>query len=549
MAFTVETPASRITVNADSAAIGHDRSCQIKVSNEQSIQPIHATIKKIAGRWLVEANGDWLIQVGDGVAGRKNWLKPGDVIRLTEAGPELIFEPPVATSSPNIKMSASQPPPLPTQAPPALPTKPTKPQPLPASNVTTEPPLPISTSARGLLPAKPTSEGTARPSQRDEFVAATEEVLPALRRPSARPNKTKLFLILGGGGVLTLIVVVAVVALTSGRKTTPSNGPDVTKTDSGNRAEPVSRNGVAKAAPTLDVKVDLPDFSKVDYSLDTSKLDYTKGPKGESLIRRKTETLDWQGYKDRESGEMLQHGQNAVLIVAGTFDKPLPSVKTMESFYFAGKQHGTIKTWYQSGEKESSGLMKDHVKHGKWQFWHKNGKLKQEEHWLTGKQHGSETTWFESGQKEYERTFVNDDRQGPSYSWWPNGKKGSEVSFKSDVRHGPATWWDEKGKLILRLQYRDGKTSYDPATGTVNDFAEAKSAILEELGKDREKLEVILDIFGQPQAGYTPLPNNKYQDQSWIYRCSDGDAVVKCVVFREDTRIPQTVRIISIKKR
>jgi len=100
MAFTLETPSGRITVNADSAAIGRDRSCQIALPNEQSLQPIHATIKKIAGRWLIEAAGDWLIQVGKGVPGRKSWLNPGGAIRLTQVGPELVFEPPTTTNGP-----------------------------------------------------------------------------------------------------------------------------------------------------------------------------------------------------------------------------------------------------------------------------------------------------------------------------------------------------------------------------------------------------------------------------------------------------------------
>lgn len=127
--------------------------------------------------------------------------------------------------------------------------------------------------------------------------------------------------------------------------------------------------------------------------------------------------------------------------------------------------------------------------------------------------------------------------------------------LRDDKRYGPYTAADLKkhaatGHLLpIDLVIKGGMAKADPANGTVDEFAEAKSVIFQELGKDREKLEVFFDIFGPPQSGYTPLPNNKYQDQTWHYRCSDGDAAVKCVVFREDTRIPQTVRIISIKKR
>ena len=42
---------------------------------------------------MVESAGDWLLQVGNGVPGRKLWLQLGDVLHLTESGVRLTFEP------------------------------------------------------------------------------------------------------------------------------------------------------------------------------------------------------------------------------------------------------------------------------------------------------------------------------------------------------------------------------------------------------------------------------------------------------------------------
>jgi hypothetical protein len=92
MALSIETQnGKRITVEADSALIGRDSACQIALPDEANLQPIHAKIRKVADRWMIEAQGDWQIQVGTGLPGRMSWLKPGDVIRLTEAGPEITF--------------------------------------------------------------------------------------------------------------------------------------------------------------------------------------------------------------------------------------------------------------------------------------------------------------------------------------------------------------------------------------------------------------------------------------------------------------------------
>lgn len=42
---------------------------------------------------MVESAGDWLLQVGDGVPGRKQWLQHDQVIRLTESGVRIVFDP------------------------------------------------------------------------------------------------------------------------------------------------------------------------------------------------------------------------------------------------------------------------------------------------------------------------------------------------------------------------------------------------------------------------------------------------------------------------
>ena len=62
MAIIIEMPnGSRIKVDADSVLIGRDRGCQIALPDEPVLQPIHAKIRKVANRWMVEAQGEWQI--------------------------------------------------------------------------------------------------------------------------------------------------------------------------------------------------------------------------------------------------------------------------------------------------------------------------------------------------------------------------------------------------------------------------------------------------------------------------------------------------------
>ncbi|MBI2806128.1 MAG: SEL1-like repeat protein [Planctomycetes bacterium] len=112
MAFTIETQnGERIRVEGDSALIGRDGSCQIALPDQPDLQPIHAKIRKVADRWMIEAQGDWQIQVGTGQPGRMSWIKPGDVIRLTQTGLEITFldGQPLAQAAPAVSPTVQPP--------------------------------------------------------------------------------------------------------------------------------------------------------------------------------------------------------------------------------------------------------------------------------------------------------------------------------------------------------------------------------------------------------------------------------------------------------
>jgi FHA domain len=102
MAITVELGIGQIiTVQNDTATIGQDPACDIHIANSPKIQPVHARIAKVANKWMIQSAGDWLLQVGDGVPGRKHWLNPGDLVHLSESGPYMVFEPKPAELAPS----------------------------------------------------------------------------------------------------------------------------------------------------------------------------------------------------------------------------------------------------------------------------------------------------------------------------------------------------------------------------------------------------------------------------------------------------------------
>lgn len=83
----------------DSVTLGCDPACTVPLEEVEDLAARHAVIRKIAGRWIVEVREGSFIQVGDEPKSRMQWLSKGDVIRLTDHGPEVTFEPAGADSS------------------------------------------------------------------------------------------------------------------------------------------------------------------------------------------------------------------------------------------------------------------------------------------------------------------------------------------------------------------------------------------------------------------------------------------------------------------
>ncbi len=82
-----------ITVGEEEISLGSDPNCQVSFAGVEEIKPNHAVIREIGGKWLIEARDADSLIVGNAKPARIHYLKPGDVIRLTENSPPVTFEP------------------------------------------------------------------------------------------------------------------------------------------------------------------------------------------------------------------------------------------------------------------------------------------------------------------------------------------------------------------------------------------------------------------------------------------------------------------------
>jgi antitoxin component YwqK of YwqJK toxin-antitoxin module len=347
MSVAVKLPSGEVvTLDKTNILIGQDADCDICLSENSSIKPHHARIRKMANRWLVESQGDWSIQAGDTDPGTTAWIQPGDLIRLTPDGPDLVFQPkttgdetrhvrpppttqssskqdqtratPVVaettvTASSKKKTRRSVPPPIPNRrsVPPPMPkqsseqsTQTLEVQQPPSSTTTqsytkqdgrlakevshkakTPPPMPQRSSGSSKtkgLAPKATKAANKR-VQRSDNSATIDHW-----RKLSRLQKTTVV-----AGSVILIVTGLYFAIPGNEHPTDTSSPQsespVSENDTiangieSRRIQPESQN---------QVHVPTPDFSDVDYSVefsedqykyDFSDVDYSRGPNGEQV--------------------------------------------------------------------------------------------------------------------------------------------------------------------------------------------------------------------------------------------------------------------------
>jgi hypothetical protein len=92
MSITIElADGQRFVVDRAAATIGRGLEADITIDADE-LQPIHAKISKVAGRWMIESVSDLLLHGSDGIAGRKLWLHAHEAIRLGDRGPVIRCE-------------------------------------------------------------------------------------------------------------------------------------------------------------------------------------------------------------------------------------------------------------------------------------------------------------------------------------------------------------------------------------------------------------------------------------------------------------------------
>ncbi|RPI67702.1 MAG: toxin-antitoxin system YwqK family antitoxin [Ignavibacteriales bacterium] len=106
--------------------------------------------------------------------------------------------------------------------------------------------------------------------------------------------------------------------------------------------------------------------------------------------------------------------------------------KYIEYEVINGRKHGSFKLYYQNGNPEIEGYMRDNINDSLWKYYYPDGTL------------------------ELQGYFVNDSTDGEWLWYYPSGKIRETSVYKRGVRHGKLIMYDEDGKIISESLYDKG---------------------------------------------------------------------------------------------
>lgn len=117
------------------------------------------------------------------------------------------------------------------------------------------------------------------------------------------------------------------------------------------------------------------------------------------------------------------------------------------------RHHGRWIWWHTNGKKKTVMNFFHGLAVGKLKSWHKNGQINIEANYKKGRLHGQMTGWYADGQKKLEEFYKNGLESGKFFKWHKNGKKGAEGLYANGKPNGKWTMWNENGKFIYGMNY------------------------------------------------------------------------------------------------
>ncbi|MEG2235700.1 MAG: hypothetical protein RR144_04605 [Clostridia bacterium] len=117
-------------------------------------------------------------------------------------------------------------------------------------------------------------------------------------------------------------------------------------------------------------------------------------------------------------------------------------------------QDEETRIWYKKTSKKILGIehYKNDVKHGKFEYYYRNGKLSLRCYYSYGKLDGCYQTWYLSGIPNKEINYKNGLLHGETKMWYASGNQYVKKIYNDDILKHISSWKDS-GEIIKILDF------------------------------------------------------------------------------------------------
>ncbi len=129
---------------------------------------------------------------------------------------------------------------------------------------------------------------------------------------------------------------------------------------------------------------------------------------------------------------------------------------SFKCIYKDRKLNGVYKEWYRNGQLKSGRNYKDGEKDGAQRAWYEGGKPKNEYNYKDGKREGAQKAWDTNEQLQHEFNYKNGNEDGVQKDWFHNGQLHFEYVYVDGKQDGVQKGWHKNGQLAYEQNYKNG---------------------------------------------------------------------------------------------
>lgn len=118
--------------------------------------------------------------------------------------------------------------------------------------------------------------------------------------------------------------------------------------------------------------------------------------------------------------------------------------------------NGLLIIWFKNGLVQQKGVFNlDGKRKGLWVSWYEGGQKKTSGHYKNNLKEGAWTVWYQNGRRMQKGYYHEDNKEGVWIYWYGNGKKKEAGRYSQGLRVERWSFWDDSGQLVKSKEIRE----------------------------------------------------------------------------------------------